>query len=226
MNSKNHPHRALALLGFSVALLIQGCAYNSEERARERETSDLRRANVEAHTTFRAQPKWRSLTFKDDAVLARKDQGALSLRTSIADQRTIVLVDDLIAMDFPVATGKRSHPTPTGEFTVINRSSDHRSNLYGKIVDAEGTVVVGDADSRKDEVPEGGRFIGSSMPYFLRLTNTGVGYHVGYIPGRPASHGCIRMPRAVARQVFDMAKVGTPVKIEQQFIPASVTAAE
>ena len=120
-----------------------------------------------------------------------------------------------IAMDFPVATGKKSHPTPSGSFTIRAKEKNYFSNLYGKIYDAQNVVLVGDADARTDVVPEGGRFEGAVMPYWMRLTDTGVGLHVGYVPGRPASHGCIRLKQDAATEIFDLVKVGTPVSIAE-----------
>ncbi|MFL5738728.1 MAG: DUF4286 family protein, partial [Flavisolibacter sp.] len=35
--------------------------------------------------------------------------------------------------------------------------------------------------------------VGAPMPYFLEFS-PGYGLHQGYLPGVPASHGCIRMP--------------------------------
>ena len=32
-------------------------------------------------------------------------------------------------------------------------------------------------------------------------------------PGNPASHGCIRLPREFAIQLFDYVRIGTPVRI-------------
>jgi hypothetical protein len=60
-----------------------------------------------------------------------------------------------------------------------------------------------------------GRFAGAKMPYFLRLTGDGVGLHAGPIPrpGHPASHGCIRLPGALAERLFSQVPVGTPVTI-------------
>ena len=121
-----------------------------------------------------------------------------------------------IAMDFPVATGRRSHPTPAGNFTIRGKEKNYSSNLYGKIYDAQNALVVADADVRTDRVPEGGRFQGAIMPYWMRLTDTGVGLHVGYVPGRPASHGCIRLKRDAATQIFDVVKIGTPVVIAER----------
>ena len=54
------------------------------------------------------------------------------------------------------------------------------------------------------------------MPYWMRLTPTGVGMHVGYVPGRPASHGCIRMKKDVAVQLFDILDVGSSVTVDLQ----------
>ena len=114
-----------------------------------------------------------------------------------------------------VATGLPGHSTPRGSFTIIEKSRHKRSNLYGVILDANGNVVNSDADSRQDSAPAGGRFEGASMPYWMRLTRGGVGMHHGPIPrpGSRASHGCIRMPQAMAAALFDAAPLGTPVKI-------------
>jgi len=51
------------------------------------------------------------------------------------------------------------------------------------------------------------------MLYFMRLTNEGVGMHVGILPGYPASHGCIRMPSEIAPQIYVRVKLGTPVQV-------------
>ena len=50
------------------------------------------------------------------------------------------------------------------------------------------------------------------MPYFMRIVG-GVGMHAGYLPGYPASHGCIRMPEFMAENFFKSVSTGTPVTI-------------
>lgn len=40
-----------------------------------------------------------------------------------------------------------------------------------------------------------------------------VGMHAGYLPGYPASHGCVRMPRDVAARFFERVQIGTPVTL-------------
>ena len=114
-----------------------------------------------------------------------------------------------------VATGLPTHRTPRGSFKIIEKVVEKRSTLYGQILDSDGNVVKGDADSRKDQPPPGGRFLGAEMPYWMRLTNRGIGMHVGPIPnpGSPASHGCIRMPREMAVRLFENAPLGTEVEI-------------
>ena len=114
-----------------------------------------------------------------------------------------------------VATGKQGHSTPLGSFTISEKVVDKRSTLYGRIYDAKGYLKIADAHTRRHTVPEGGKFVGCPMPYWMRLTGSGIGMHVGPIPnpGAPASHGCIRMPREMARGLFDKAPVGTKVTI-------------
>jgi len=114
-----------------------------------------------------------------------------------------------------VASGISKFPTPTGHFEVIEKVANKRSNLYGKIYTKGGKVVRSDAKAGRDPVPAGARFEGAKMPYFLRLTNDGVGLHAGPIPrpGRPASHGCIRMPGKLAPILFEHVDLGTKVSI-------------
>jgi len=55
---------------------------------------------------------------------------------------------------------------------------------------------------------------GAKMPYMLRLTNSGIAMHLGYVPNRPASHGCIRLEKGFAKEMFYWAEVGMPVYVE------------
>ncbi len=101
-----------------------------------------------------------------------------------------------------VATGKPSHPTPSGKFRIIEKTPDKISNLYGKLLDVDGKVVDSDFNLSKEEVPEGHQFSPARMPMFQRLTNDGVGLHVGPIPRLVRRHptaafGChVTWPRS------------------------------
>lgn len=114
-----------------------------------------------------------------------------------------------------VAAGVRSTPTPVGKFKITEKVAKKRSNRYGKIYHSKGNLVIRNAATKIDTIPRGGRFEGAPMPYFMRLTNGGVGFHGGSIPrvGRPASHGCIRLPRKFASILYQHTAVGTPVRI-------------
>ncbi|MDA1007108.1 MAG: L,D-transpeptidase family protein, partial [Verrucomicrobia bacterium] len=106
-----------------------------------------------------------------------------------------------------------SLPHPPGNYTVLEKlKSGKASNLYGTIYDAEGNVHNSNADAG-DPVPEGGYFKGASMPYWMRLTWSGVGMHRGNVPRYPASHGCIRTYSAAVATVYSNVSIGTPVSI-------------
>ena len=50
------------------------------------------------------------------------------------------------------------------------------------------------------------------MPYFMEFSPA-LGMHAGYLPGYPASHGCVRMPRDFAALFFERVRTGTPVTV-------------
>ena len=207
-----------------------GCAVvqdieNRQAKAREeRERAELRKLAMAEHAVFRSAAGWKKRTYRNKELLTQANSENVSMEISLGEQRGLLLVRTAIAMDFPVATGKKSHPTPAGEFTIRAKEKNYSSNLYGKIYDALDVVVASDADTRTDAVPEGGRFEGATMPYWMRLTDTGVGLHIGYVPGRPASHGCIRLKRDSATEIFALVKVGTPVVIGES-VPSLVVPA-
>jgi lipoprotein-anchoring transpeptidase ErfK/SrfK len=84
-----------------------------------------------------------------------------------------------------VSTGKPGHETPTGVFPILQKRKEHYSNLY-------------------DNAP---------MPFMQRLTWDGVALHAGRIPGYPASHGCVRLPKAFAQKLFGATGHGTIVVV-------------
>jgi lipoprotein-anchoring transpeptidase ErfK/SrfK len=111
-----------------------------------------------------------------------------------------------------ISSGREGHRTPIGRFQVIRKDIDHRSSLYGDYVNASGRIVKANVDSRRSRKPPHSHFVGASMPYFVEFS-PGYGLHQGYLPGVPASHGCIRMPYWKARQFYNAAHIGTPVVV-------------
>ena len=210
------PARLAALV--AAALLFPGCALVEDTRQRA-EKEKVVKLN-KAHADFRAQPGWRKQTYHNEELMAKATAQNTAVEIALREQRGILLVDGAVAMDFPVATGKSSHPTPKGSYKILEKKKHHSSNLYGRIVSSSGSTVVSDADTRDHGVPQGGRFVGAPMPYWMRMTTTGVGMHVGNVPGhRTASHGCIRLKKDTAMQLFSILDVGSPVKVDS-FAPA------
>ena len=112
-----------------------------------------------------------------------------------------------------ISSGREGHRTPIGRFRVIRKDEDHRSSLYGDYVADSGRIVKANVDIRRGHKPPHSHFVGAPMPYFLEFS-PGYGLHQGYLPGEPASHGCIRMPYWKARQFYNAARIGTPVIIK------------
>jgi len=111
----------------------------------------------------------------------------------------------------PVSTGREGHDTPAGNYRVLAKDLNHRSSVYGAYL-INGKVVQSGVDIKRDPRPPGADFLGASMPYYLQIAPT-YGLHAGYLPGYPASHGCIRMPEAWARRFYYASDEGTSVVI-------------
>ena len=112
-----------------------------------------------------------------------------------------------------ISSGREGYRTPVGRFQVIRKDEDHRSSLYGGYVDDLGHVVKANVDSRRDRKPPHSHFVDAPMPYFIEFS-PGYGLHQGYLPGEPASHGCIRMPYWKARQFYNAVHLGTLLVIK------------
>lgn len=113
-----------------------------------------------------------------------------------------------------VATGREGRGTPAGSYRVTEMVVDKISNRWGWQENEFGEVI--NPSARYDErLPRGARFVPAPMPYWMRLTNYGIGMHGGYIPnpGSPASAGCIRLPKDFAPILYQQVKLGTPVSI-------------
>jgi lipoprotein-anchoring transpeptidase ErfK/SrfK len=134
-----------------------------------------------------------------------------SIEIDLTAQKAWVLQDGQRVYETPISSGRTGFETPPGTYSITEKSPDHKSSLYGKIVDEKGRVIVSDADCDMP-VPPGAKFQQAPMKDFLRF-NGAVGMHAGRLPGYPASHGCIRLPPSKAALFFNIVEVGTPVRV-------------
>jgi len=95
-----------------------------------------------------------------------------------------------------VSSGRKEFKTKGGKFRVLQKEKLHISNEWPK--------------SKKSSKPDGG----AKMPYMLRITWSGIALHAGYTPNYPASHGCIRLEKKLAKKLFNWARIGTKVIIK------------
>jgi lipoprotein-anchoring transpeptidase ErfK/SrfK len=127
--------------------------------------------------------------------LAPKAKGVLTVVISIAKQQLTLYSNGTPIAHSRVSTGQPGHSTPTGVFSVIQKDRWHRSNIY-------------------DDAP---------MFYMQRITWSGVAMHQGVVPNYPASHGCIRLPEAFAKQMWGITQLGARVIIAQSEVtPAPI----
>ncbi len=139
--------------------------------------------------------------------------GTPSIRIKLHEQRAYFYKGSELVGVSAISTGREGFGTSTGSFKIIQKDRDHHSNLYGDYVDAQTRQIVKkEIDITKDKKPPGTVFDGARMPFFMRIVG-GTGMHEGFLPGYPASHGCIRMPRYMAEKFFYNVALGTPVTV-------------
>ena len=138
--------------------------------------------------------------------------GKPSIKISLSEQKAYFYKGGQLVGISQLSTGREGMGTSTGSFKIIQKDQNHVSSQYGDYVDAGDNVVVANVDVGKDPKPPGTHFKGAPMPYFMRIVG-GTGMHAGYLPGYPASHGCIRMPEFMAENFFRSVSVGTPVTV-------------
>jgi lipoprotein-anchoring transpeptidase ErfK/SrfK len=111
--------------------------------------------------------------------------GAERVVVSLSDQLAYLYRGNTLMAVSTISSGKDEKPTPTGIFNVLEKKPMHRSKKY-------------------DNAP---------MPFMQRIDGYGIALHAGHNPGRPASHGCVRLPAPFAAKLYGVTQVGTPVLI-------------
>lgn len=109
----------------------------------------------------------------------------ISVRISLSEQQAYVYDNEELIDSSPVSTGKTGYDTPAGEYRISRKVPYHWSRKYK-----------------------------APMPY-AQFFNGGIAMHIGQLPGYPASHGCVRLPSAFAKRLYEITKVGTPVIVEE-----------
>lgn len=112
-------------------------------------------------------------------------EGPMKIVVVLDTQRVYVFQNDKLIGFSTISSGKKGKETPIGAFNILQKNIDHKSNLYSN----------------------------APMPYMQRLTWDGIAIHGGYVPGYPASHGCIRLPLQFAKSLFAVTKLDQEVVI-------------
>jgi hypothetical protein len=152
--------------------------------------------------------------WKNIQLLPKTDSSNAWVKIDLKTQRGKLMNGDEVVMDYPICSGTKSRPTPPGDYKVLEKVVDKSSNTYGKILDVDGEVVNSNADVTKDEIPEGGKFVGAPMRYWMRITWDGVGHHIGPVRRYPASHACIRGPSGTMPTIYSKMTVGSRVLVD------------
>lgn len=121
--------------------------------------------------------------------------GPIVVVVALDEQLTFVYRNGVLIGYASSSTGKPGYETPTGVFVTLQKDATHRSSTYNN----------------------------APMPYQQRLTWGGVALHAGGLPGFPSSHGCVHLPSAFAKELFEVSPMGmTVVVADEKTAPQAV----
>ncbi|MCE9610876.1 MAG: ankyrin repeat domain-containing protein [Chthoniobacter sp.] len=109
----------------------------------------------------------------------------IRIEISLNQQQATFYKDGAVVFETTISTGRAGFATKPGDYVITDKHLEHTSSLYHD----------------------------AKMPFFMRLSCRDFGLHEGHVTGRPASHGCVRLPRAIAQRLFKDAPIGTWVSI-------------
>lgn len=187
--------------------------YEAEGDRLEEATRHVRKAytfeDFIAHEAYReTRDMWRG------AALNEYNPARSYVEILLEEQRGRLYINDTIAMDFPICSGRfGGQETPKGTFRISQKVKEYRSNRYGSFMSMDGKRVVERNISVKDTPPEGAVFEGADMPYWMRF-NGAIGLHVGNVHRHSASHGCVRVPEEACSILFEKLTVGSKVIVK------------
>jgi lipoprotein-anchoring transpeptidase ErfK/SrfK len=104
---------------------------------------------------------------------------------SLSDQMAYLYRGDFLVAATTISTGRDSKPTPTGVFSILNKTPMYRSKKYDN----------------------------AAMPFAQFFEPHGIALHGGSVGNEPNSHGCVHLPSAFARKLYSVTDIGTPVYI-------------
>src|SRR5439155_10671088 len=140
--------------------------------------------------------------------------GPARIIVHVGEQKAYFYKGERLVGESTVSTGKPGFSTPPGSYSVLSKSPDHVSTIFGDYIDDYGNVVRSNIDARKDRRPPGTHSDGARMPYAMFFRG-GYAMHQGYVPPFAASHGCVRLHKGMAEHFYNAADEGTPVSVKE-----------
>jgi len=162
--------------------------------------------------------------YKNNALLKQATSRNTKLDVDIAKQRITLFVNNKVALNSPCTTGAkhkfepntktyRDKHTPRGTFKIREKIRDKHSTIFGDYFRHGKRIYHGDRRKFKG-CKSGAKYVGASLYNWMRLTSDGVGLHASkYVKRYPATNGCIRLPKNVAKTIFSKVRNGTKVHI-------------
>lgn len=119
------------------------------------------------------------------------------IEINLSEQNLYTFEGAKLLNTYKISTGKWSMPTPQGEFAINGKQDRAYSQEYNLYMPYWMSFI-------------GGAYGIHELPEWPNGTKEGEGHL-----GTPVSHGCVRLGRGAAQEVYDWAEIGTPVYVHR-----------
>ncbi|MCX6811560.1 MAG: L,D-transpeptidase [Candidatus Berkelbacteria bacterium] len=158
------------------------------------EEARIKAAEEEARKKAEEERKKKQVQVEDTGSFCG-DPGSRYIELDLSSQRLALCNFGKTEGVFPISSGSRQYPTPTGHFQINSKTLRAYSSMYNLYM------------------PYWNSFIGNSYGIH-ELPEYPNGYKEGAnLLGQAVSHGCVRLGVGAAATVYNWAPVGTPVDV-------------
>ena len=131
----------LSLAGF--ALFLASCAQNPNDPKLVKTHPEYKNPHQPGTYEFfvaeTSYPKTHD-SWTNQELLTNTKASNSWLNINLETQRGKIMNGDQVVIDYPICSGRSTHPTPEGTYKILEKIVDKSSNKYGRIYDAEGKL--------------------------------------------------------------------------------------
>ncbi len=149
----------------------------------------------------------------DDALLKQAKASDTVVTVTLSSQTLSVTVGGKSALKCSASSGRKTNPTPVGDYKIKSRIEKVPTNGYGNFVDSKNRLLVAGVYQSLDPAPTGAKFVAVPQKHVLQLDSENITILSGHVRSSPATNGSIVVSEKTAKILYQRIPDGAAVRI-------------